>query len=79
MGEDRRLRVFGSRVRRRIFGSKRVEVTGWCRRLHNEELGDLCSSPKYFRGDQIQKNEVVGAYGMSGGMDRCVQGFSLDT
>jgi hypothetical protein len=32
-------------VLRRIFGPKRDEVTGECRRLHNEELNDLCSSP----------------------------------
>jgi hypothetical protein len=30
---------------RRIFGSKRDEVTGEWGRLHNEELNDLCSSP----------------------------------
>jgi len=31
-------------VLRRIFGSRRDEVTGEWRRLHNEELNDLCSS-----------------------------------
>jgi hypothetical protein len=34
--EEHRLRVFENRVLRRIFGSKRVEVTGEWRRLHNE-------------------------------------------
>jgi hypothetical protein len=29
----------------RIFGHKRDEVTGEWRKLHNEELNDLCSSP----------------------------------
>jgi hypothetical protein len=37
--------VFENRVLRRIFGSKRDEVTGEWRRLHNEKLNDLCSSP----------------------------------
>jgi hypothetical protein len=32
-------------VLRRIFGPKRDEVTGWWRKLHNEELHDLYSSP----------------------------------
>jgi hypothetical protein len=43
--EEHRLRVFESRVRRRIFGPKRDEVTGGWRKLHNEELHDLYSSP----------------------------------
>ena len=36
--EERRLRVFENRVLRRIFGSKRDEVTREWRKLHNEEL-----------------------------------------
>ena len=40
-----RLRVFENRVLRRIFGSKRDEVTGEWRRLHIEELNYLYSSP----------------------------------
>jgi hypothetical protein len=36
--EERRLRVFENRGLRRIFGSKRDEVTGEWRRLHNKEL-----------------------------------------
>jgi hypothetical protein len=43
--EEQRLRVFENRVLRRIFGPKRDEVTGEWRRLHNEELVDLYSSP----------------------------------
>jgi hypothetical protein len=37
--------VFKNRVLRRIFGPKRDEVTGEWRKLHNEELHDLYSSP----------------------------------
>jgi len=40
-----RLRVFENRVLRRLFGSKREEVTGEWRKLHNEELSDLYSLP----------------------------------
>ena len=39
------LRVLENRVLRRIFGSKRDDVTGEWRKLHNEELNDLYSSP----------------------------------
>jgi hypothetical protein len=37
--------VFENKVLRRIFGPKRDEVTGEWRKLHNEELRDLYSSP----------------------------------
>jgi len=43
--EERRLRVFENRVLRRIFGSKRDEVTREWRKLHNEGLNDLYSPP----------------------------------
>jgi hypothetical protein len=41
--------VFGNKVLRRIFGPKRDEVTGESRKLHNEELHDLYSSPSIIR------------------------------
>jgi len=43
--EERRLRVFENRVLRGIFGPKRDEVTGEWKKLHNEELNVLYSSP----------------------------------
>jgi 3-oxoacyl-ACP reductase-like protein len=43
--EEHRRRVFENRVLRRIFGTKRDEVTGEWRKLHNEEINDLYSSP----------------------------------
>jgi hypothetical protein len=43
--KERRLRVFKNRVLRRISGPKRDEVTREWRRLHNEELYALYSSP----------------------------------
>jgi len=47
--EERKLRVFENMVLRRIFGPRRDEVTGKWRRLHNEELNDLYSSPNIVR------------------------------
>jgi len=47
--EVRKLRVFENMVLRRIFGTKRDEVTGEWRRLHKEELNDLYSSPNIVR------------------------------
>jgi hypothetical protein len=43
--EERRVRVFENRVLRNIFGPSRGEVTIQWRKLHNEELNDLYSSP----------------------------------
>ena len=45
MREECRLRVFENRVLKRIFGTKRDEVTGEWRKLHNEELTNPYSSP----------------------------------
>jgi hypothetical protein len=47
--EKHRLRVFENKVLRRIFGPKRNEVTGGWRKLHNEELRYLYSSPSIIR------------------------------
>jgi hypothetical protein len=47
--EEHRLRVFENRVLRRIFGPKKDEVTGEWRKLHNEELNNLYSSPDIVR------------------------------
>jgi hypothetical protein len=47
--EEHRLRVFENRVLRRVFGPKRDEVMGEWRKLHNEELCDLYSSPSIIR------------------------------
>jgi hypothetical protein len=41
--------VFENRVLRRIFGPKRDDVIGGWRKLHNEELHNLYSSPLKIR------------------------------
>jgi hypothetical protein len=47
--EERRLREFENKVLRRIFGPRRDEVTGDWRRLNNEEINVLYSSPNIVR------------------------------
>jgi hypothetical protein len=47
--EEHKLRVFENRVLRRIFGPKRDGVTGGWRKLHNQELHNLYSSPNIIR------------------------------
>ena len=69
--EERKLRVFENMVFRRIFGPRRDEVTGEWRRLHNEELIGLYSSPNIVRvksrrmrwaGHVARMGEERGAY-----------------
>jgi hypothetical protein len=72
LSEEHRLRVFENRVLRRIFGPKTDEVTGGWRKLHNEELHGLYSSPSIVRvikarrmrwaGHMVRMGEVRCAY-----------------
>jgi hypothetical protein len=52
--------VFKNWVLRRIFGPKRDEVTGESRKLHNEELHDLYSSPSIIRIMKSRRTRWVG-------------------
>ena len=58
--EECRLRVFENRVLRRIFGTKRDEVTGEWRKLHNEELNNLYSSPNIVRVIKSRRMRLAG-------------------
>jgi len=58
--EERRLREFEIRVLRRTIGSKREEVPGAWRKLHNEELSDLYSSPNIVRLIKLRRTRWAG-------------------
>jgi hypothetical protein len=58
--EEHKLRVFENRVLRRIFGPKRDGVTGGWRKLHNEELHNLYSSPSIIRIIKSRRMRWVG-------------------
>jgi hypothetical protein len=60
LGEEHRPREFENRVLRRIFGPKRDEVTGEWRKLHNEELHILYSSPDIVRQVKSRRMRWVG-------------------
>ena len=49
-----------NRVLRRIFGPKRDKEAGEWRKLHNEELSDLCSLPNIVRVVKSRRMRWVG-------------------
>jgi hypothetical protein len=57
--EEHRLRVFENRVLRRIFGPKREEDGSW-RKLHNDELHNLYSSPNIVRVIKSRRMRCAG-------------------
>jgi hypothetical protein len=58
--EEHRLRVFENGVLRRIFGPKRDEVIGGWRKLHNEELHGLYSTPSIITVIQSRRMRWAG-------------------
>jgi len=64
--------VSENRVLRIISGPKRDEVTGEWRKLHNEELNDLHSSPNIVCMIKSRRTRWAG-------QERCIQGFGGET
>jgi hypothetical protein len=65
------MRVFENRVLRRVFRAKTDEVTGEWRKLHNEELHDLYSSPTIVRviiSRRVRRERFVGRMGEGRGV-----------
>jgi hypothetical protein len=58
--EEHRLRLFENRFLRRMFGTNRDEITGEWRKLHNEELHILCSSPNIIRQIKSKRTRWAG-------------------
>jgi len=77
--EAHRLRVFENRVLRRIFGAKKDEVTRGWRKLHNEELNDLYSSPNIVRVIKSRRMRWAGNVTRMRGGERRIQGFGGET
>jgi len=73
--EERRLRVFEKWVLRRIFEPKRDEVTGEWKKLHNEELNDLYSSPNIVRVINSRRMRWTGHVARMGRKEGRIYGF----
>jgi hypothetical protein len=58
--EKHELKMFENRVLRRIYGTKREEVAGGWRRLHNEELHNLYASPNIIRVIKLRRVKWAG-------------------
>jgi hypothetical protein len=70
--EEHKLRVFEKRVLRRILGPKRDGVTGGWRKLYNEELHNLYSSPNIIRIIKSRRMRWVGHVARMGRRETCV-------
>jgi hypothetical protein len=74
--EDHRLRIFENRVLRKIFGPKREKDGSW-RKLHNDELHSLYSSPNIARVIKSRRSRWAGhvaRMGEWGDVDRVLVG-----
>jgi hypothetical protein len=69
--EEHGLRVFENRVLR-IFGPKRDEVTGGWRKLYNEELHNLYSSPSIIRMIKSRRMRLAGHVARRGRESECI-------
>ena len=70
--KERKFRVFENMVLRRIFGPTRDEVTEEWRRLHNEELNDLYSSPNRVRVTKSRRMRWAGHVDRMGEERGCI-------
>jgi len=64
--------MFENMVLRTVFGPRRDEVTGERRRLHNEELNDLYSSPNTVRVIKSRRMSLAGHVARMGEERGCI-------
>ena len=77
--EERRLRLSENRVLKRIFGSKRDEVIGEWRKLHNKELNNLYCSHNCVRAIKSRRMRWTGHVARMGREERCIHDFGGET
>jgi len=77
--EEHRLRMFENRMLGRIFGLKRDEVRREWRKLYNDELSDLHSSPNIVWVIKSRKMKWAGHVARKGGEEGRIQDFGVET
>ena len=70
--EDHRLKVFENKVLRKIFGAKKDEITGEWRKLHNDELHALYSSPNIVRSLKTKSTKMGRTRSTYGTVQKCI-------
>jgi hypothetical protein len=71
--------LFENRVLRRTFGTKRDEVTGDWRKIHNEELHDLYSSPNIVWVIKLKRMRWAGHVALMGERRGVYRVFGVET
>ena len=64
--EEHRGKMLKNRVLGKIFGTEEGEVTGEWRKLHNEKLNDLYSSPNIIELTKSKRSKCVGLQALMG-------------
>jgi hypothetical protein len=77
--KEYRLRVFENMVLTRLFGPKKDEATREWKRLHNEDVYDLYSSPNVIWVIKSRRIRCAGHVARMREQEKCIQGFGGET